>query len=67
MQHLALLLDLAFKQSSSQAVCLLFIDAMLAVLIFTDRRRHSATHPYVQTLVAYVVIEALWVFLGRPV
>ncbi len=55
------------RQSSSQAVCLTFIDAMLVVLIFLDRRRRSAAHPYLLTLLAYIVIESIWISIGRPV
>jgi hypothetical protein len=55
------------RQSSSQAVCLTFIDAMLVVLIFLDRRRQSTARPYILTLLAYIVIEAIWISIGRPV
>ena len=55
------------RQSSAQAVCLIFIDAMLVVLMFLDRRRRSAARPYILTLLAYIVIEAIWISIGRPV
>jgi hypothetical protein len=55
------------RQSSSQTVCLLLIDAFLIVLIILDRRRKVSTLPYIAALLAYIVIEACWVSLGRPV
>lgn len=60
------------RQSSAQAVCLIFIDLSLTVLIFVDRRRQapsrpSVDRPYIATLLAYIVIEAVWVSIGRPV
>lgn len=60
------------RQSSAQAVCLTFIDITLTVLIFVDRRRQapsrpSLDRPYIATLLTYVVIEAIWVSIGRPV
>jgi hypothetical protein len=60
------------RQSSAQAVCLTFIDLTLTVLIFVDRRRQapsrpSVGRPYIATLLAYIVIEAVWVSMGQPV
>jgi hypothetical protein len=55
------------RQSLSQAVCLVLIDAFLTALIIFDKRRQSAARPYIMALSAYIVIEALWVSLGRPV
>lgn len=56
-----------FRQSSSQAVCLGLIDASLLALIVFDRRRRLAGRPYIAVLFTYVVIEAVWITLGRPV
>ncbi len=55
------------RQSSSQTVCLVLIDALLLALIAFDRRRRLAGRPYIAVLLVYVVIEALWIGLGRPV
>ena len=55
------------RQASSQTVCLVFIDALLLVLIVFDARRRFVVRPYALVLFAYVVIEAVWVTLGRPV
>ena len=55
------------RQSSSQTVCLVLIDALLLALISFDRRRCLAGRPYVLVLLAYVVIEAFWITLGRPI
>ena len=55
------------RQSSSQTVCLVLIDALLLALISFDRRRRLAARPYILVLLAYVVIEAFWITLGRPV
>jgi hypothetical protein len=55
------------RQSSSQAVCLVLIDAFLIALIVFDRRRKLTARPYTVVLLTYVVIEACWVHLGRPV
>ncbi|MGA8409722.1 MAG: hypothetical protein WB680_21295 [Candidatus Acidiferrales bacterium] len=56
-----------FRQSSSQAICLALIDALLLALIAFDRRRRLAARPYILTLCAYVVIESVWIALGRSV
>jgi hypothetical protein len=55
------------RQSWSQAVCLVLIDALLLALIAFDARRRLAPRPYPVVLFAYVVIEAVWITLGRPV
>ncbi len=52
------------RQSWSQAVCLVLIDASLLALIAFDTRRRLAPRPYTLVLFAYVVIEAVWVTLG---
>jgi hypothetical protein len=54
-------------QSWSQAVCLALIDALLLALIAFDRNRRLAARPYIVVLFTYVVIEAAWITLGRPV
>ena len=55
------------RQSTSQTVCLVIIDAFLITLTALDSRRRVAARPYPLVLVAYVVIEVVWVTLGRPV
>jgi hypothetical protein len=55
------------RQSSSQTLCFLLIDAFLIVLIILDKRRKVSPPPYIAALLAYIVIEACWVSLGRPV
>jgi hypothetical protein len=55
------------RQSSSQTVCLVLIDALLLALISFDRRRRLARRPYILVLLAYVVIGAFWITLGRPI
>jgi hypothetical protein len=55
------------RQSLSQTYCLMVIDLCLICLIRFDRNRHLAARPYIHALAAYVVIEAGWVALGRPV
>ena len=55
------------SQSSSQTCSLAFIDLSLAGLIWFDRTRHLTARPYIRALMAYVVIEAGWVALGRPI
>jgi hypothetical protein len=55
------------RQSSSQALCLLLIDAFLIALIVFDKRRRVSALPYIAALLAYLVIEAWWLSLGRPV
>ena len=55
------------RQSSSQTVCLVSIDALLLALIAVDRHRRLAARPYILVLLAYIVIEACWIALGRPV
>jgi hypothetical protein len=55
------------RQSSSQTVCLVLIDILLLALILFDRRRRLAGRPYILVLLAYVIIEAFWITLGRPI
>jgi len=55
------------RQSSSQAVCLVLIDILLLALISFDRLRRLTGRPYILVLLAYVVIEAFWITLGRPI
>ncbi len=55
------------RQSSSQTVCLVLIDALLLALVSFDRRRRLTGRPYVLVLLAYFVIEAVWITLGRPI
>jgi hypothetical protein len=54
-------------QSSSQTVCLALIDTLLLALIAFDRSRQLPGRPYILVLLAYVVIEGLWITLGRPI
>ena len=51
----------------SARVCLALIDLCLIFLIAYDRRRHFAARPYVVALAAYIIVEAIWLVLGRPV
>ncbi|MGB9431122.1 MAG: hypothetical protein WBQ89_02670 [Candidatus Acidiferrum sp.] len=55
------------RQAPSQTVCLALIDALLLALIVFDRNRRLTARPYILVLVAYVVIEASWLTLGRPI
>jgi hypothetical protein len=55
------------RQSLSQSLCFLLIDAFLFVLIILDKRRKVSPLPYIAALLAYIVIETCWVSLGRPV
>ena len=55
------------RQSSSQAVCLVLIDVSLIALIAFDLRRRVSVRTYAIVLCAYVVIETVWLVLGRPV
>lgn len=55
------------RQSSSQLVCFVLIDALLLALIVFDRRRRLGAHAYVAVLLVYAVIEVFWITLGRPV
>jgi hypothetical protein len=43
------------------------IDALLLALVAFDRRRRLSARPYLLVLLAYFIIEAFWVTLGRPV
>lgn len=55
------------SQASSQAVCLIVIDLCLISLIAFDRSRRVSAQPYAVALAAYLIIEAGWLSLGRPV
>ena len=55
------------RQSWSQAICLALIDTLLLALIMLDTRRRLAPRTYSLVLFAYVLIEAMWITLGRPV
>lgn len=55
------------RQSNSQAVCLVLIDVALLGCIALDWKRRPAARPYRWVLSAYIVIEAVWLSLGRPV
>lgn len=56
-----------FRQSVSQTVCFVLIDITLLGLIVFDRRLRLTGRPYLSALLAYVVIESIWISLGRPV
>lgn len=55
------------RQSSSQAICLGLIDISFLGLIAFDGIRRRYSRPYIGTFVSYLVIEAVWLSLGRPV
>ncbi len=55
------------RQATSQTACLALIDVLLLALIVSDRRRRLTARPYLVVLAAYVLIEALWITIGRPV
>jgi hypothetical protein len=55
------------KQAASHTVCLALIDLCLVSLIVFDRRRQCAGRPYLVALAAYLIVEAGWLALGRPV
>ena len=55
------------RQAPSQTACLALIDALLVFLIAYDWRRRLPARPYLLVLMAYIVIEAFWITLGRPV
>lgn len=55
------------RQSSSQTVCLVLIDVLLLALAAFDKRRLLQARPYLLVLAAYIVIEAVWFTLGRPI
>jgi hypothetical protein len=54
-------------QAASQTVCLALIDLCLISLIVYDFRRRLPARPYVIALAAYLMVEAGWFVLGRPV
>jgi hypothetical protein len=55
------------RQSTSQFACLALIDLCLISLVIIDQRRGASTQPYAAALAAYLIIEAAWLSLGRPV
>ena len=55
------------RQAPSQTFCLALIDALLLALIVFDRSRRLTARPYILVLLAYIVIEASWLTLGRPI
>jgi hypothetical protein len=55
------------SQGSSQTVSLAVIDLCPISLIIFDRRRHLAARPYTVALAVYLIVEAAWFALGRPV
>ncbi len=54
-------------QSLSQTICVGVIDACLIGLIVFDRSRKATTWPFAAMLGAYLVIEACWFGMGRPI
>jgi hypothetical protein len=58
---------LNFRQSTSQVICLGLIDASLIALIVFDKRSSRPVRPYAMTLSTYILVEAFWLFIGRPV
>lgn len=54
-------------QATSQTISLSVIDCCLIALIAYDRHRNMRSKPYYVALVAYIVIEGVWICLGRPV
>ena len=52
------------RQSLSQTLCLILIDALLLTLIALDRRHHSSARLYISVLLAYAAIEAFWFSLA---
>lgn len=55
------------RQSAAQTVCLSVIDLCLIALIVVDRRQGRKMRPYIAALLSYVLLEAFWLELGRPV
>lgn len=56
-----------FRQSTSQTICLILIDALLLALMAYDKRADRPSRPYQIAFAAYIVVEAVWFSLGRPV
>jgi hypothetical protein len=56
-----------FRQSTSQTICLVLIDVLLLALIAYDRHAGRPSRPFQITFATYVVIEAVWFSLGRPI
>jgi hypothetical protein len=55
------------RLASSQTICFAVIDLCLISLLVVDRYRRSSAQPYVVAMAAYLVVEAGWLALGRPV
>jgi hypothetical protein len=55
------------SQSTSQLACLALIDFCLISLAIIDQRRRASSQPYAVALAAYLIVEAGWLSLGRPV
>ncbi len=55
------------SQTVSQTISLSAIDCCLIALIAYDRYRYLSSKPYWVALLAYIVIEGVWISLGRPV
>lgn len=55
------------SQSSSQTICLAAIDLCLFALIIFDKRLRTSAQTYKVALAAYLIVEAGWIALGRPV
>ncbi len=55
------------SQATSQTISLSVIDCCLLALIAYDKYRNLPSKPYYVTLTAYLVIEGIWISLGRPV
>jgi hypothetical protein len=55
------------RQSSSQTICLNLIDVLLLALIAYDKRCAKPSRPYQWAFAVYLVMEGIWLALGRPV
>jgi hypothetical protein len=55
------------RQAISQTISLSVIDCCLMAFIVYDRKQGLPSRPFYVTLASYVVIEAVWISLGRPV
>jgi hypothetical protein len=64
---LVVLYGLAIRSILRRDVSPALIDLGLLALIAYDRNRQQQAQPFVATLVAYVVLEVVWLALGRPV
>lgn len=54
-------------QRTSQMASLALIDLLLISLLILDRRRRARMQPYGIALAAYLIMEAAWLALARPV